>query len=48
MKLNQDDASAKVKLSWLRHPHLAGLCVGGSIPVAWLFYPFLTLGFMVS
>lgn len=27
MKLNQDDASAKVELSWLRHLHLTRLCV---------------------
>lgn len=30
MKLSQDDASAKVELSWLRHLHLIRLCVASS------------------
>lgn len=53
MKLNQDDASAKVELSWLRHLHLIRLCVASSPrwekcshPVA--LSSVLDFGFMIS
>lgn len=53
MKLNQDEASAKVKRSWLRHLHLTGLCIAssprwGNVPILRLSHQFLTFGFMIS